>query len=185
MKFKKKHFRVGIVLIGFENNSVIEFLCKRLKELFKNSDCEIAYIQPIPMYAFNNLRKQYNSTKILKDLAILAKNIDFDRILGVTNVDLYVPGLNFIFGEAQFFGKVALISTYRLKPELYGSYNKSLFFQRILKEAVHELGHTFGLEHCSNPKCVMYFSNSIYDTDFKSNNFCSNCKNKLGLLNLG
>jgi archaemetzincin len=180
MRFNNKHFRIGIVLIGLERNPQIEFLCKRLKELFKNSDCRIAATQPIPEHAFNETRKQYNSTKILKDLAILAKNIDFDRILGITNVDLYVPGLNFIFGEAQLFGKVALISIYRLKPEFYGENNESLFFQRLVKEAVHELGHTFGLEHCSNPRCVMHFSNSIYDTDFKSDSFCSNCKNKLG-----
>lgn len=92
--------------------------------------------------------------------------------------------MNFVFGEAELNGKRAIISLYRLKPEFYGSKDDDLFFQRVLKEAVHELGHVLGLVHCKNPKCVMHFSNSILDTDFKEWRYCDDCMKKLSKLGM-
>jgi archaemetzincin len=99
-----------------------------------------------------------------------------DKVLGVTEVDLYVPRLNFVFGEAQCPGRTAVISLFRLKPEFYGQHpNRNLFVERSVKEAVHEVGHTLGLGHCHNPACIMFFSNSILDTDRKKLAFCERC----------
>ncbi|RLE53829.1 MAG: archemetzincin [Candidatus Methanomethylicota archaeon] len=138
------------------------------------------YEFPLPKDAYNPLRKQYYSPIILKKLCTKLLKEPFNRILGVVDVDLYVKGLNFIFGEAQLKGKCAIISLYRLEPEFYGeTENSNLFHERALKEAVHELGHTLGLFHCPNKFCVMHFSNSIWDTDVKSYNYCSKCKVKL------
>lgn len=135
---------------------------------------------PLSEKAYNPLRRQYHSPHILKMLCRVSENLDFDRILGVAEADLYVRGLNFIFGEAQLGGRCAIISLCRLKPEFYGERsNKKLFYLRMLKEAVHELGHTLGLNHCRNMKCVMYFSNSIWDTDMKDYRFCSQCREKI------
>lgn len=103
------------------------------------------------------------------------------RVLGITEVDLYAPGLNFVFGEAEPNGKRALISSARLRPEFYGSLgNEALLLQRLLKEAVHELGHTYGLRHCEAFDCVMHFSNSLQDTDRKHWRFCADCQRRLG-----
>jgi archaemetzincin len=87
----------------------------------------------------------------------------------------------FVFSEASSLGgQVAAVYLPRLRQEFYSlDPNKLVFHERTVKEAIHELGHTFGIVHCTNKLCVMHFSNSLHDTDFKNRTFCSNCKNKL------
>ncbi len=99
------------------------------------------------------------------------------KALGIVNVDLYVPGLNFVFGEADTSSEVAIISLWRLSPQHYGlPPNRELLLERAVKEAVHELGHTYGLGRCQDAKCIMYFSNSLVDTDRKQAAFCPKCR---------
>ena len=103
-----------------------------------------------------------------------------ERFLLITDEDIFAPGLNFVFGEADALERRAIISLRRLREEFYAlTPNKALLKERALKEAVHELGHTYYLQHCPNPACVMYFSNSLKDTDFKGWNFCPKCREKL------
>ncbi|TFF91428.1 archemetzincin [Candidatus Thorarchaeota archaeon] len=130
----------------------------------------------LPDSAFNSARGQYDAHEIL---SILASKIPRDvHALGVVPEDLFVPRLNFVFGIAQRGGN-AVIATVRLKPEFYGgASNQELFVERAVKEAVHELGHVFGLSHCDND-CVMRFSNSLPETDAKPSTFCEACKSKL------
>jgi len=91
-------------------------------------------------------------------------------------MDLYVPVLTYVFGEAQLNGKAAVVSSYRLRDELYGlPKNPQRLKERLEKEAVHELGHTFGLIHCRNPNCVMYATTYAEEIDLKSRNFCRVC----------
>lgn len=97
--------------------------------------------------------------------------------MGVTSYDLFVPGLNFVFGEARLPGRVGLISTYRLRPSSNDA--DDLFRERVVKEAIHEIGHMVGLEHCSNTSCVMYFSNTLADTDEKGADLCGQCQSQL------
>lgn len=95
-----------------------------------------------------------------------------ERLLGVVDRDLFVPGLNFIFGLAQKGGP-ALIALPRLRPEFWGQpADQKLLLQRAIKEAIHELGHTYRLDHCADPLCVMHFSNTLQETDRKSDRFC-------------
>lgn len=132
----------------------------------------------LPQYAFNPGRNQYHSTKILERLRRV--KIKDERILGIIDADLYVPELNFVFGEAHIADKVCIISLVRLRQEYYGlPKDENLFLSRALKEAVHELGHTFKLGHCEDQKCIMHFSNSLRDTDIKGPDFCDRCKLKL------
>jgi len=136
---------------------------------------------PLPEGAFNKARKQYRSDIILSSVHNYAENEKaLDRVLGIVDIDIFVPELSFVFGEAECSGKAALISLWRLRPEFYGNAsNMELFAERSAKEAVHELGHTLSLTHCSNPFCVMYFSNSIFETDRKQSLFCNRCHMKV------
>jgi predicted Zn-dependent protease len=104
----------------------------------------------------------------------------YERILGIVDVDLFAPSLNFVFGEADLLHGVAVISLFRLRPENYGlPASANLLQERALKEAIHELGHTYGLMHCNHYRCVMHFSNSLPDTDRKSHQFCRRCGSSL------
>jgi archaemetzincin len=132
-------------------------------------------------YAYDSSRKQYNSTQILKGLLSLKKD-DAEKYLGVTDVDLFIPILTYVFGEAQLDGPAAVVSTFRLKPQFYGlPKNDALLHDRIIKEAVHELGHAFGLRHCDNYECVMSSSTFADEIDLKGKTFCEECKVELRL----
>jgi len=122
--------------------------------------------------AYDSLRGQYHSTRLLVLLEQHLRTVPADKMLGVTAFDLFVPGMNFVFGEARCPGGVAIISTKRLKPS---PKDPGLFRERVLKESVHEIGHTQGLKHCPDPLCVMHFSEHIGDTDRKRATFCKEC----------
>ena len=97
-------------------------------------------------------------------------------MLGLVDLDLFVPELNFVFGLADPAGGRALVALPRLRESFYGGReDEALFLARTVKEAVHELGHTYGLEHCHDRTCVMAFSNSLMDTDHKRAEFCERC----------
>jgi archaemetzincin len=101
-------------------------------------------------------------------------------MLALVDLDLYVPGLNFVFGLADLPGRRAVVALPRLREGFYGGQDDAeVFLTRVTKEAVHELGHTFGLQHCTNRRCVMVFSNSLEDTDRKEQTFCSACRTQV------
>jgi archaemetzincin len=128
---------------------------------------------------FDSNREQYNSSLILQQL-IRKPPSDALKILGVVDVDLFIPILTFVFGEAQLNGIGAVVSTHRLHNRFYGlPENKELTTERLLKESVHELGHTFGLIHCQQPQCVMNSSTYVENIDQKSAEFCPSCQKNI------
>jgi archaemetzincin len=133
-------------------------------------------------FAFDNLRGQYHSTAILMRLQEADAEDPAARILGVTELDLFVPVLTFVFGEAQLAGRCALVSLHRLREEFYGLPPKpDLLRERSAKEAVHELGHTLGLRHCPDWRCVMASTHAVERLDLKSADFCTRCARATGL----
>jgi archaemetzincin len=125
-------------------------------------------------FAYDEKRNQHYSTAILRRLLDTAPASA--RVLGVTALDLYVPVLTFVFGEAQLNGRAALISLHRLAERYYGLPDRrEILLERAVKEAVHELGHTYGLRHCSDWRCVMTSSHGIERLDVKTADFCTTC----------
>jgi len=124
--------------------------------------------------SINPTRKQFFLNTIVSK--VQAARPGPGHVLALTHFDLYKTSHNFIFGDANEQERIAVVSMHRLRTDFYGEKpDDNVLFQRALKEAVHELGHAFGLKHCYNARCVMYFSNSIYDTDNKLSHFCESC----------
>jgi archaemetzincin len=128
-------------------------------------------IEEKDLYA-DPIRKQYHSTPILETLAIISPP-EAVKILALTKVDLFIPVLTHVYGEAQLGGKACILSTYRFTER--SSFDPETFRCRILKEAIHELGHTFNLRHCQDPACVMHYCRSVREVDRKSHQFCRYC----------
>jgi archaemetzincin len=145
---------------------------------------------PIPAGAVHQRRQQMYSGDFLQALADIpppAPAAEPPSIrLGLSGADLFIPQLNFVFGEADAARRVAVVSICRLRPEFYGDPpDLELFRLRLLKEAIHELGHVFGLAHCRNAYCIMHFSSSIAETDQKGPGFCQECQVKLAAQGVG
>lgn len=144
---------------------------------------KIMNTQDRPPDAFDPVRGQYSSTKILRWVLQNAP-ADAIKIAAITDGDLFIPVLTFVFGEAQLGGKGAVVSTARLRQELNGIPSPpQLFRARLIKECVHELGHTFGLTHCLSSRCVMSRSNSVLDVDAKAGDLCRDCRSRLKKIN--
>jgi archaemetzincin len=170
--------KIGVLPIGQVDEAILIGICEGLTRVFPDTTC-VLVDQNLPLRheAFDQKRKQYRSKVFLREVQGFAvKNPDLNCVLGIIDVDIFIRELNFVFGEAAYLGKAALISLWRLRPEFYGAASSGgLFFERAVKEAVHEVGHTLGLGHCSRASCVMHFSHSISDTDIKQSVLCDRC----------
>lgn len=173
--------KILIQPVGEVDKGIFLPLKRILEKVFSGANVVLSEREmPVPKETFSFVRRQYHSTRMLLEMLRRCEGREGDKVLGITSVDLYVPPLNFVFGEAQLLGRGAIISLHRLRPEFYGfPPNQQLFVERIVKEAVHELGHTLGLKHCKNSKCVMSFSNSIQMVDTKVSKFCIKCRHLL------
>ena len=129
-----------------------------------------------PSYAYDEGRGQYSSKRVLKRLAACCPRETF-KIIGVTQLYLYIPILTFVFGAAEMSGQCAVVSTQRLDPRYYNQpVDHNLLLARVEKTTVHEFGHSLGLIHCRDRRCVMFSSTRIADTDFKKTQFCLTCQ---------
>ena len=147
-------------------------------------DIESEFYHPVKMKEshvdlsdfYDPTRRQYDGNRLIKYLD-LASEPGSLKTIGLFNVDLFIPILTYIFGQAIYNGKTGIISLYRLRNEQYGMPgDDKLLLDRIRKVVIHELGHTFGLVHCHIPNCVMRSSTYVEDIDQKNQNLCNKCK---------
>ncbi len=156
--------RIGLKPFGEVADEVLEDLAAALE-----SYGHVDRLPPaaVPTEWFDPDRGQFEADRFLEALRDEAG----DRVLGVTGVDLFARGLKFVFGQARTMGRPAVVSTARL-----GRPGTEVFRERLAKEAIHEIGHTLGVSHCENWECVMWFSNTLEETDRKTPWFCRVCQ---------
>lgn len=165
---------IGVTTAGPFDAEAIEYaaLCAR-----SVLSIETRRLEPMhdPDYAWDASRGQYSSTLMLRD-AIRRRPLDAAKLLVLTERDLFIPMLSFVYGQAQLDGPVAVLSSARLRQEFYSlPPNRPLFLLRLRKETLHELGHTFGLTHCQDRLCTMSLSTNIEQLDLKQAELCTTC----------
>jgi archaemetzincin len=161
--------------IGNVDDGLFKDLSPALEEIL-SVPCKVLPVRLDPEFAFHGERQQYHSSEILQRMQSLVR-ADTWRMLGIAAVDLYIPILTFVFGEAQMSGPCALLSSQRLRQEFYGlPRDHELFRHRLIKEAVHELGHTLSLTHCNDYRCVMASSHAVEWIDLKDSVLCERCR---------
>ena len=164
---------IVLVAVGNPRRSLLDALAPALAREFGTS-CSWNHLIIDPRHAYHSERGQYHSTAILEQLV---RNANDRILLGVTEVDLFIPILTFVFGEAQLSGSSAIVSYCRLQQEFYGvPADDSLLVGRTIKESVHEVGHILGLSHCDDYACVMSPSHSVEAVDLKGASMCDHCK---------
>ena len=172
---------IRIVSIGHPDAGLVDAAAVALtREL--GVPCRVAPGALDPAVAFHSERNQYHSTMLLEAMARASGE---ELTVGIAGVDLYIPILTFVFGEAKLGGGRALVSYHRLLPEFYGlPRDNALAATRTAKEAVHEAGHALGVTHCDDYRCVMAASHSVEWLDLKGSAFCADCRAALTTTNL-
>ncbi len=169
---------ITLVSFGYFEKEILERTAEAVSEEYHcQVNVENGHLDLSEFY--DSARRQYNGNLLLKQVNSMSFP-ESGKTLGIFNVDLFVPILTFIFGQAFLGGQTGIASLYRLSNERYGMIpDKELLLNRFKKEVIHELGHTLGLIHCPNPICVMRSSTYVEDIDQKSQHLCTNCRSEL------
>jgi archaemetzincin len=169
-----KHSILLITYGHFEKNFLEQVAVDVSNEFQCRIDIEESHIELSEFY--DSTRRQYDGNKLLEEIDSMFLSPDIKKI-GIFRVDLFIPILTFIFGQAILNGNSGIASLYRLRNEHYGMpQDEELLISRLKKIIIHELGHTFGLLHCHNPTCVMLSSTYVEDIDQKTQKLCTKCK---------
>lgn len=173
-----KSRQIELISFGRFEKSFLEQIVPVIKTEF-NTAVEIRVGSADLTPHFDPSRRQYNANQLIKLTGNIASP-EFGKTIGLFEVDLFIPILTFIFGQAEFNGRFGIVSTYRLRNEQYGlAADEKLLCDRLKKVVLHELGHSFGLIHCHVPSCVMRPSTYVEDIDQKKSNFCHKCQAEL------
>ncbi|MCX6286615.1 MAG: archaemetzincin family Zn-dependent metalloprotease [Bacteroidetes bacterium] len=169
---------ITLISYGYFGKQFLEKIAEAVKQEykfpvnFKESHLDLSEF-------FDPGRRQYNGNKLLHAVEAISRP-EALKTVGLFSVDLFIPILTYIFGQALLNGRTGIVSLYRLSNERYGiEADDKLLLERFTKEVIHELGHTFGLIHCMAPSCVMRSSTYVEDIDQKNQNLCHHCREQL------
>lgn len=169
--------RLRLVTIGDPDLGVVDSLLDPLNDVL-GVPCHIDEVNLDPVPAYHPERDQYHSSELIGIMEPLDDGVT--HLLGVTPVDLYIPILKYVFGEAQVGGRVAVVSYHRLRQAFYGlPPDPELLRERLVKECLHELGHTYGLHHCPDYECAMASAFSVERIDIRGPGYCVECRAKV------
>jgi len=168
---------VHLLPVGEVEGTLLEQIRGAIRDCFQvRCDISAATLDPKPSY--HPERQQYHSSEILQRMQALFGPADF-HVLGITSVDLYIPILQYVFGEAQLGGRFAIVSSHRLRQQFYGlEGDEALLGERLGKEAIHELGHTLGLRHCQDYRCAMASAHAVEWIDLRGSDLCTSCRQR-------
>lgn len=174
MAIKLPEFTLVVLNSFVDVDKVMKFVNSSFMDIGYEIEYSIEY-DDVPEEAYNESRDQYEANKIIN---YLKEKYNGFKVIGLTDLDIYIDlyAVNYIFGVAEEYGKYALVSCFRLISD---DYDSPMSIIRSAKEVNHEIGHLFGLDHCSNEKCVMSFSSSVVEIDEKDVDFCDECKERL------
>ncbi len=171
---------VYVIRLNFSNEVLFSEIINGLKSALPVNIIEYPIELELTPF-FSESRGQYFSTQIIYEVSKLTEELD-GKVLLLTDVDLYVPVLTFVFGEAQLRGKHSIISMCRLHEEFYsGVTDNNILYKRAMKEVLHELGHNLGLIHCKDWECVMHSSLAVEEVDIKGSTYCNTCLEEMNL----
>lgn len=169
---------IMLLPIGQVDLATIEVIRKPLEEIYRRRT-EVGSSLPVPKYAYNPTREQYHSSAILKRVET-SRDPRWEAAIGLTEADLFVPEVPFIFGEADRSTRSALISLRRLRPEAGpAETRRDILTRRFISEVIHQVGLIRGLAHCPNNRCVMYFASAVNEIDKRGSGLCANCRKRL------
>ena len=165
---------IGIAPIGKIPDIVTQVVSANLFALFQTPTQILSPLQ-YPKNAYDSMRGQYDAGVIIDSMEQMTFEV-YEKLIAVTNIDLFVPIFTHVFGEARQNGKVALVSLFRLRENHFNELNPSpLILKRVTKVALHETGHLFNLFHCEDPRCLMHFSGLLEELDQAPLYFCRYC----------
>lgn len=170
-----KHVLIGVAPFGHVPQAALQGVAAFIRTGLQ-SEAEILPALPTPAFAFDKKRGQYNAATILRSCESIPFDERLDKVIGVLNVDLFIPIFTHVLGEAQEGGRFALASLYRLQRSVdRPSASPDQMIERLVKVSVHELGHLFNMGHCLDKRCLMHYSGNLADLDETWLGFCHYC----------
>lgn len=170
--------RISLISIGYFDQEILEKISADIQDEFSFTVWQGRGNLDLGEF-YDPARRQYNGSGLIKKVETEFAD-EKAKTIGLFSVDLFIPILTYIFGQAYLGGNTGIVSVYRLNNELYGlKPDEKLLHQRFRKEIIHELGHLFGLIHCREADCVMRSSTYVEDIDQKSHRLCHDCRGRL------